>query len=87
MNKTTLESAIAAKLGVTKDEAAKIVKTVVDTVVEGSIADGESVIPGLGKLKVVDKPETSGETFGKLWNKPAHKVFKLLITKEGEVRL
>lgn len=87
MNKAQVTEAVATKLEVSKAEAQRIIDAVVETIVEGAKADGEAVVSGLGKLKVVDKPATSGVAMGKPWSKPAHKAFKLSVSKEGSERL
>jgi nucleoid DNA-binding protein len=87
MNKAALESKVSEKLGVNKIEAARMIKVILDSVIEGAIAENECVLPGIGKLKVLDKKASSGEALGKKWSKPAHKVFKLVVTKEGKESL
>ena len=87
MNKAQVAEAVATKLEVSKAEAQRIIDTVVGTFIEGAKADGEAVVQGLGKLKVVDKAETSGVAMGKPWTKPAHKAFKLSVSKEGSENL
>jgi nucleoid DNA-binding protein len=84
MNKAQVSEAVATALNTTKAEAQRIVDTVVSVIIKGAKEDGEAVVSGLGKLKVVDKEATSGTTMGKAWSKPAHKAFKLVVSKEGK---
>jgi nucleoid DNA-binding protein len=87
MNKAALETNVAEKLGVSKVEAAKVVKTVLDSMISGAMTDGECVFPGVGKLKVITTKAKEGETLGKKWSKPAGKAFRLNVTKEGKTTL
>lgn len=84
MNKAELYSAVAEKLGVSKAEAGRTVDTVVGTILEGVVSTGESVVPGLGKLKLVSVEASSGVAMGKAWSKPAHKKIKLSLSAEGK---
>ena len=87
MNKAQVAEAVAIALNSTKAEAQRIVDTVMSVIIEGAKADGEAVVSGLGKLKVVDKEATSGVAMGKKWEKPAHTAFKLIVSKEGKEAL
>ncbi|MGM7720510.1 HU family DNA-binding protein [Metabacillus sp. Hm71] len=55
MNKTELVSAVAGKLEVTKKEAAAIVDSVFEVVLEGLLGEGEVVLGDLGKLQIVER--------------------------------
>lgn len=84
MNKAQVQDVVAQKLDVSKAEAQRIISVVVGTIVEGAKEDGEAIIAGLGKLKVVETKATSGVAMGKAWSKPAGKAFKLSVSKEGK---
>jgi DNA-binding protein HU-beta len=84
MNKAELTTAVATKMEITKAEATRIIETVLGTIVEGAKADGECVVPGLGKLKIKETAERSGNSMGKEWTKPAGKKFTLAVSKEGK---
>lgn len=85
MNKAELIAAVAEKLEVSKAEAGRTVETVVGTILEGTVATGEAVVPGLGKLKLTDVAASSGEApNGTKWSKPAHKKVKLSLSTEGK---
>jgi len=87
MTKTELIAAVAEKMGVSKAEAGRTVETVVGTIVEGTVA-GECVVPGLGKLVVVDTAARSGVSklggTEKAWSKPAGKTVKLRLSTAGK---
>lgn len=87
MNKAQVTEAVSAKLEVTKAEAQRIIDVVLGTIIDGAKADGEAVVSGLGKLKVVETKATSGVAMGKAWSKPAGKAFKLSVSKEGKEQL
>lgn len=60
MNKTELSSAVAAKAGLTKVDAAKAVAAFVDTVKE-ELAKGEKItLVGFGTFSVLDRPARNG---------------------------
>lgn len=88
MNKAELIEAVAGKLEVSKAEAGRTVETVIGTIIEGTLADGEGVIPGLGKLKVVDTAPRSGVSrlggVEKPWTVPAGKKIKLSLSSAGK---
>jgi len=87
MNKAELIEAVAGKLEVSKAEAGRVVETVIGTVIEGAVA-GECVVPGLGKLKVVDTAARSGVSklggAEKAWSTPAGKKIKLSLSTAGK---
>jgi len=94
MNKQKLVEEVNERLELgSKAEAERVVKTIVDIICEGAIAEGECVIPGLGKLQVVataPRPEKSGTINGVDYvtaAKPAGKKFKLNVLKDGKSRL
>jgi nucleoid DNA-binding protein len=62
----------------------KIAKEFTDTlfakIVEAAKNDGEVVLPGLGKLKLVETAPRSGVTNGVKWEKPAGKTIKLRLS-------
>lgn len=72
---------------VTSKEAGSVVATVLESLIEG-VVSGEVVIPGIGKLEVVDTAARSGisKLQGKetAWNKPASKTIKLRLSKAGK---
>ena len=88
MNKAELIAAVAGKLEVSKAEAGRVIETVVGTVIDGAVASGESVIPGLGKIKVVNTAARSGVSrLGgdeKPWSVPAGKKIKLSLSTAGK---
>jgi DNA-binding protein HU-beta len=84
MNKAELIEKVAAETEVSKAEAGRTVETVIGAILEGVKADGEALVPGLGKLKVVDVEARSGTAMGKKWSKPAHKKVKLVLNKDGK---
>ena len=84
MNKAELISKVAEKAEVSKVEAARLIETVIGTIIDGAVAEGESVVPGLGKLKLVEVAASEGVAMGKKWTKPAHKKLKLNLSTEGK---
>lgn len=92
MNKAELIAAVAEKTGSKKTEAEATINTVLDTIVAGAKADGECVVPGIGKLKVVDTPAKAGgaERVAPNGTKyvtkavPAGKKIKLELSKAGK---
>ena len=87
MNKAQLIEAVAGKLEVSKAEAGRTVGVVIDTLIEG-VVSGEVVIPGIGKLEVVDTAARSGisrlQGVEKAWSKPAGRTIKLRLSKAGK---
>jgi nucleoid DNA-binding protein len=80
-----LTSDAAGKLGTTKTEAGETLDIVISTIISATVAEGECVIPGLGKLKVKATKETSGKApNGTTWTKPAGKTIKLSLGAEGK---
>ena len=79
MVKEVVESATGAK--VTKIKAKEIADTIFEKIVEGVKADSEAVLPGIGKLKLVETAPRSGVTNGVKWEKPAGKTIKLRLSK------
>jgi len=88
MNKAELIEAVADKLEVSKAEAGRTVETVIGTIIEGTVNDGEATIPGLGKLKVVDTAARSGVSkiggVEKAWTKDAGHTIKLRLSTAGK---
>lgn len=84
MNKAELIAKVAEKAEVSKAEAGRLVETVIEAIVEGAVADGEAVLPGVGKLKLVAVEASEGVAMGKKWSKPAHKKLKLSLSTEGK---
>lgn len=84
MNKAELIAKVAEQTGSKKTEAEATINMVIDTIVGGAIADGECVIPSLGKLAVVETAARSGKAMGKEWSKPAGKSIKLKLSKAGK---
>ncbi len=60
MNKTELVSAIAAKSGVKKEDAKKMVDAFVDVVTEGLVAGDKIALVGFGTFEVSERPERTG---------------------------
>lgn len=60
MNKSELVAAIAAKAGVTKDAAKKMVDAFQDVVVEELTAGGNVALVGFGTFEVSDRPARTG---------------------------
>ena len=58
--RSELVANLAATLGSTKKDADAIFMEVVASVKDQLSATGESVLPGFGRLKVVQRPERSG---------------------------
>jgi len=87
MNKKELIAAVAGKMETSNAEAARTLDTVMTAITEG-VESGEVVLPGIGKLVVVDTAARSGVTrLGgdeKAWSKPAGKTVKLRLSKAGK---
>jgi len=79
MVKEVGEGATGVKL--TKAKAKEITDAIFEKIVEGVKADGEAVLPGIGKLKLVDTAPRSGITNGVKWEKCAGKTIKLRLSK------
>ncbi len=60
MNKSELVAAIAAKAGVTKDAAKKMVDAFQDVVVEELSKEGNVALVGFGTFEVAKRPARSG---------------------------
>lgn len=84
MNKAELISAVATKLEISKAKATETLESIISIITTATVNDKECVLPGLGKLKLVDVKESSGSVNGKAWTKPAHKKIKLSLSKDGE---
>ena len=87
MNKSQLIESVATTLEISKAEAGRTIDTVVEAIIAGTKADGECVIPGLGKLKIKETAARSGTSLGKTWTKEAGKKFVLSVSKEGKEAL
>jgi nucleoid DNA-binding protein len=87
MNKGELIAATAAKLEVSNAEAKRIIEGVLGTIIEG-VKGGECVLPGIGKLVVVETAARSGVSkmkgVEKAWSKPAGKTIKLRLSTAGK---
>lgn len=84
MNKSSLVTLTAKKMGVSKKEAMAVIETVVGAIMEGAIAEGNCVIPGLGKLVRVKTAARKGITNGKEWVKEEGEKLKLRLNKAGK---
>lgn len=92
MNRAELIATVATKLnieGKTKKEvtekATAIIDTVIGTIIEGAKADGKCTVAPLGEIVVAETKATSGKApNGETWTKPAGKVIKLKLNKEGK---
>lgn len=88
MNKAQLVDAVATKLEVSKAEAGRVIESVIGEIIAGAKADGECVIPGLGKLEVKETAARTGVSkmggVEKAWTKPAGKKLGLKLSKEGK---
>jgi len=84
MNKAELIQNVADKLEVSKAESGRIVEDVIGTIIDGAVNQGESVIPGLGKLVKVKTSARSGVTNGVKWSKPEGETLKLRLSKAGK---
>lgn len=84
MNRAELDSAVSVTLGTTKKDAAKIVDAVCEAMVKGTLDTGSCLVPGIGKLKMVDVKASSGVMNGKAWTKAATRKIKLDLSKEGK---
>lgn len=60
MNKNELIAAVAEKTGVMRGEVVSVLNAFSDTIDEQVRAGNEVTIPGLGKLKVVERPGRQG---------------------------
>lgn len=60
MNKYELIAAVAEKTGVMRGEVVRVLNAFSDTIDEQVRAGNEVTIPGLGKLKVVERPGRQG---------------------------
>ncbi len=87
MNKAELISAVAERTGTSHAEAGRTVEAVVGAIVDG-VKEGECVLPGIGKLVVVETAARSGVSKlrgeEKAWTKPAGKTIKLRLSKSGK---
>jgi len=87
MNKVELISVIANKMDISKAEAGRVLNTVMETIIEG-VEAGECVLPGIGKLVLVDVPGRSGVSkvsgVEKAWKTEDHKKVKLRLSKAGK---
>jgi nucleoid DNA-binding protein len=91
MNKTEFVTNLAEKSGLTKDQTKSALDAFNEMIIQqlGKNGPGEVLIPGLLRLKVVDKPATPKHEginpFTKepmTYNaKPAHKAIKVMILK------
>ena len=88
MTKTELIEGVATKLEVSKAEAGRIVEAVFGVVESGVTGEGECVLPGIGKLAVVETAARSGvsklQGEEKAWSKPAGQTIKLRLSKAGK---
>jgi len=88
MNKAKLVEVVAGKLEVSKAEAGRVVDTVIGSILDGVVADGEAVVPGLGKLKVVDVKGREGvsklQGVEKAWKTEDSKKIKLSLSTAGK---
>ena len=78
--KEVVEGVVDVK--VTKGKAKEITDTIIEKIVEGVKKDGETVLPGLGKLKLVETAPRKGETNGVKWEKPAGQTIKLRLSSK-----
>lgn len=60
MTETELKSMLAMKTGLAHKEAARVCNVLAALVGAGLVADGEVVLPGLGKLKTQYRPARQG---------------------------
>jgi nucleoid DNA-binding protein len=60
MTETELKSMLAMKTGLAHKEAARVCNVLAALVSAGLVADGEVVLPGIGKLKTQYRPARIG---------------------------
>jgi DNA-binding protein HU-beta len=60
MNKGELVAALAAKLPTTQVDAKNIIETLSDVIETALLAGDEVTLPGVGKLKVFNRPGRAG---------------------------
>ncbi len=58
--KASLVSRIAASTGFTKAASAELLELVSDLTVSDLKAEGVALLPGVGKIKIVDRPARTG---------------------------
>jgi nucleoid DNA-binding protein len=88
MNQNELIAVVAEKMEVSKAEAKRTIDTVLGTIIDGVVANGEAVLPGLGKLKVKDVKGRSGvsklQGVEKAWKTEDHKTIRLSLSAAGK---
>lgn len=85
-NRTLLVDRLAAYLGSTKVDANAILSVFSRTLQEHLAEHGQAVIPGFGRLKVVDRPSRQGRNpkTGESITVPAKQVIKFKEFKGGK---
>lgn len=85
-NRTLLVDRLSAALGSTKVDANAILKTFSDVLQAHLAEHGQAVIPGFGRLKVVDRPSRQGRNpkTGESITVPAKQVIKFKEFKGGK---
>lgn len=84
MKKQEFLKELSIRGGCAQVQAWNFMNHLVDLIKEELKGDGaESVVPGIGKFKMVDVPETKrrNPTTGQTFMKPAHKKLKFKIAK------
>ena len=93
MTKAELTSAIKEVIAgelevkVTNAKAVEITEGIFSKIVEALVADGEVVLPGIGKIKLAKSAARKGVTQGKAWEKPETTTAKLRLGKELKEKL
>lgn len=81
------EKELTNEKGLSKQESTEIVDVVLDTVIEGAVAD-RCTIPGLGTLIKTKTAARSGinrmQSEGKAWTKPEGYTIKLKLSTKGK---
>ena len=82
--KASLVARIADATGFTKAASAELLELVSDLTVADLKAEGVALLPGIGKIKVVDRPARTGRNpqTGEAMEIPARKALKLRPTSD-----
>jgi len=87
-NRTLLASRLATALGSTKVDADAILVATSNAIQAHLAEHGEAVIPGFGRLKVVDRPSRQGRNpkTGESITVPAKQVVKFKAFPKGDAK-
>lgn len=82
MNKTEFISAVADETGIKKADTAKVIDAILAVTIRGLTANGEALLPGIGKLVRKERPARKGRNpkTGEVVDIPAGTSVKLRIS-------